>query len=285
MHPGALLWLGLCVASGSALSQVAPRHTALAAVKPVAVNGTGTGTGTGTGGGGGGGAAFSTTTDEPELRAQLSPRRYTTLAAEIGARVQRLTVREGSSIRAGQVLVEFDCSLQHAQLERAAAALGAAEKALATQRRLVELNATGQLELDQVDAEVGKTRAEMSQIKVQLAKCRITAPFSGRVSEQKMREQQFAQPGQAVLEILDDSVLEVEFIMPSRWLAEVRPGSDLRIAVDETGRDYPAKVQRIGARVDPVSQSIKVVATISGRPPELVAGMSGRVLVQRQRRP
>lgn len=217
---------------------------------------------------------------EPELRAQLSPRRYTTLAAEVGARIQRLSVTEGSAIRAGQMLVSFDCSLQQAQLQRAQATLGAAQKQLATQRRLVELNATGRQELDQAEAEVGKTRAEMSQIQVQLSKCSIAAPFNGRVGEQKVREQQYVQPGQALLEVLDDSVLEVEFIMPSRWLSTVRPGHNLQFAVDETGKTYPAKVQRLGARVDPVSQSIKVTAAIEGRPAELVAGMSGRVLVQ-----
>ena len=218
---------------------------------------------------------------EPELRAQLSPRRYTTLAAEIGARIQRLSITEGATIRAGQTLVSFDCSLQQAQLQKAQAMLGAAQKQLATQRRLVELNATGRQELDQAEAEVGKTRAEMSQIQVQLSKCSIAAPFNGRVGEQKVREQQYVQPGQALLEVLDDSVLEVEFIMPSRWLSNVRPGHSLQFAVDETGKTYPAKVQRLGARVDPVSQSIKVTAAIEGRPAELVAGMSGRVLVQR----
>jgi membrane fusion protein, multidrug efflux system len=227
-------------------------------------------------------AVSASLADAPELRAQLAPRRYTTLAAEIGARVQRLTVREGASIRHGELLVEFDCSLQQAQLERAQATLTAAEKQLAIQRRLVELNATGRQELDQAEAELGKTRAEMTQIRVQLGKCRVLAPFGGRVAEQKVREQQFVQPGQPLLEVLDDSVLEVEFIMPSRWMAQVRAGSVVRIAVDETGREYPAKVQRLGARVDPVSQSIKVVAVIDGRPSELVAGMSGRVLVQRQ---
>lgn len=218
---------------------------------------------------------------EPELRAQLAPRRFTTLAAEIGARVQHVAVTEGAPIKAGQLLVSFDCSLQRAQLDRATATLGAAEKQLATQKRLVELNATGRMEMDQAEAEVGKTRAEMSQIRVQLGKCGVAAPFSGRVAEQKVREQQYVQPGQALLEVLDDSVLEVEFIMPSRWLADVKVGSVVRIAVDETGKTYPAKVQRLGARVDPVSQSIKVNAAIDGRPPELVAGMSGRVVVQR----
>ena len=127
---------------------------------------------------------------------------------------------------------------------------------------------------------MAKQRAEVAQIQVLLGKCAIAAPFAGRVAEQKVREQQFVQPGQALLEIIDDSVLEVEFIMPSRWLAHVRAGSAVQIAVDETARSYPAKVVRVGARVDPVSQSVKVVAAIDGRPKELIAGMSGRLIVQ-----
>lgn len=38
-----------------------------------------------------------------------------------------------------------------------------------------------------------------------------------------------------------------------------------------------AKVQRIGARADPVSQSVKLSAAIDGKFSELIAGMSGRV--------
>lgn len=219
---------------------------------------------------------------EPDLRAQLTPRRYTTLAAEIGARIQQLSVTDGAVIRAGQVLVSFDCSLQKAQRDRASATLDAADKLLATQRRLAELNATGRQEVDQAEAEVAKTRAELAQIDVQLGKCEITAPFSGRVAEQRVREQQYVQPGQALLEVLDDSALELEFIMPSRWLQGVRAGSTVQIAIDETGKTYPARVQRLGARVDPVSQSVKVVALIDGRHAELMAGMSGRVIVRRK---
>lgn len=216
----------------------------------------------------------------PEVRAQLSPRRFTTVAAEIGARVQRVPM-EGASFKAGQPLVSFDCSLQQAQLSRARVALEVATKQQATQTRLHELNATGRQELEQAEGEVAKQRAEVAQMQVLLSKCTIAAPFSGRVAEQKVREQQYVQAGQAMLEIIDDSVLEVEFIMPSRWLAQVRAGAPVQIAVDETGRTYPARVQRVGARVDPVSQSVKVVAAIDGRPAELMAGMSGRLVIQR----
>jgi multidrug efflux pump subunit AcrA (membrane-fusion protein) len=97
------------------------------------------------------------------------------------------------------------------------------------------------------------------------------------VAEQKVREQQYVQPGQALLDILDDTSLELEFLVPSSWLRWLKPGQALRVTIDETRKTYPARFTRIAARVDPVSQSIKVAATIDGTFPELIAGMSGRV--------
>ena len=47
--------------------------------------------------------------------------------------------------------------------------------------------------------------------------------------------------------------------------------------IEETEKSYPAKVTRLGGRVDPVSQSIRVIGEITGKAPELMAGMSGRV--------
>lgn len=214
-----------------------------------------------------------------EIRAQLMPRRFTTLAAEIGAKINRLPVPEGGSFKAGQALVGFDCSLQQAQLNKAKAALGAADKTWSANKRLAELNSVGKVELELSAAEVDKARAEVAANAAVIAKCSASAPFNGRVAEQKVREQQYVQPGQALLEIIDDSQLELEFIVPSKWLVWVKSGSSFQVRIDETGKSYPAKVQRIGARVDPVSQSVKLNAVIDGRFPELIAGMSGKVVM------
>jgi membrane fusion protein (multidrug efflux system) len=214
-----------------------------------------------------------------EIRAQLLPRRYTTLAAEIGAKINRLPLSEGASFRQGQLLVQFDCALQQAQLAKADAALMAADTNWKGNQKLAQLNSVGQIELDVSKAEVLKAQAEVAANRTLLGKCAISAPFAGRIAEQKAREQQYVQPGQALMEILDDSTLELEFIVPSRWLSWVRNGSAFQVSIDETGKTYPAKVQRIGARVDPVSQSVKLTAVIDGRFGELIAGMSGKVLM------
>ncbi len=224
-------------------------------------------------------AEAKTAIERQEIRAQLLPRRYTTIAAEIGAKVNRLPVSEGGAFRAGQLLVGFDCSLQQAQLQKAQAELEGAQQTHSTNLRLLELNSVGQLEVDLSKAAQSKFNAEVGANKAVLAKCSIAAPFSGRVAEQKVREQQYVQPGQALLDILDDSVLELEFLVPSRWLSWLRTGTKFEVQIDETRKTYPAKFTRIGARVDPVSQSVKVAAAIDGRFSELMAGMSGKVLV------
>ncbi len=217
--------------------------------------------------------------EQQDIRAQLAPRNYTTLAAEIGAKVSRITVKPGQAFKAGQMLVSLDCSLQNAQRARAQAELEGAQKTHAVNKRLQELDAVGKLEYATSEQSTLKARAELDFANATLAKCKISAPFSGRVAEQKAREQQFVQPGQPLLEILDDSSLDLDFIVPSKWLAWLKAGQSFKVAIDENGQSYPARITRLGARIDPVSQSVTVAAVIDGHFPELIAGMSGRVLL------
>jgi RND family efflux transporter MFP subunit len=256
----AVLWLGLALVAATTFATTAahaadPRAAATAALVPMRA-------------------------EEPrEIRAQLTPKRYTTLAAEVGAKIQSLPVPEGGAFKAGQTLAQFDCSLQQSQLLKAKATLAATEATLKSTTRLAELNSAGALELEIARTEAAKAAADVSFNTLLIGKCHIAAPFAGRVSEQKVREQQYVQPGQALMEIIDDSTLELEFIAPSSWMASLKVNAPFEIRIDETGRSYPAVVLRTAARVDPVSQSVKFTGVIRGRFPDLVAGMSGRVIV------
>lgn len=215
----------------------------------------------------------------PEIRAQLTPREYTTLASETAARIDRIAVRIGQRFQKGDVLVEFDCATQRAQVAKARAVVVQAEKTFAINKRLNALRSIGNLELEVSEAEVAKAKADLAAADAAASKCIIQAPFSGVTVDQKMREFQYATPGQPLLELVDDTHLEIELIAPSRWLSFLKPGHAFQVHVDETGKTYPAKVLRLGGRVDPVSQSIRVIGEITGGTGELMAGMSGRASI------
>ncbi len=217
-----------------------------------------------------------------EIRAQLKPKRFTTLAAEIGAKVRRVAHPEGSAFNEGEVLAEFDCTVQQAQLASAQAALFGAEKSLESNRKLEQVNSVSKLEVDLALADADKARADVAQLKAMVQKCTVTAPFNGVVAEQKVREQQFLQPGQAMFEIVDAGRLEVEFMAPSRWMSWLAIGTPFRIQVDELRKSFVGRITRIGVRADAVSQSIKLVGELQDNDKKLRPGMSGRISFSRQ---
>ena len=215
------------------------------------------------------------TADAPEIRAQISPRRQTVLSAEIPGKVVALPLDEGERFAEGDLLAAIDCAAHEARRDSAAAQQVAASRRLETAGRLDRLASISRLEVDEARAALAAAEAETALAEVFVGRCEIRAPFSGVVSDRVAEAFQYVAEGQEMLAILDDSVLEVEMLVPSRWLGRLETGQSFTVAVDELGRDVPATIERLGARVDPVSQSVEVFGRITEPVPGLVAGMSG----------
>lgn len=218
---------------------------------------------------------------EPAIRAQLTPRESTALASQLAGKIEKVHVREGERFEKGARLVSFDCTLHRAQLDKAAAMELEALKTHEVNQRLASLQSVSTLEVDVAAARLAGARAERAIVQVLVDRCSVVAPFPGRVAAVNVRSHQYVAEGEQLLEILDDRHLETEMIVPSRWLTWLRPGFVFQLAIDETGKTYPAEVTRIAARIDPVSQTLVVFGRVKVRSEDLLAGMSGRALFNR----
>jgi hypothetical protein len=69
-------------------------------------------------------------------------------------------------------------------------------------------------------------------------------------------------PGQPLLDLVRSGVLLLKLNVPSRWTSGLKIDQDFEVTVDETGKTYPARVQRINSRIDPVSQTIELEAAM-----------------------
>jgi RND family efflux transporter MFP subunit len=215
------------------------------------------------------------TADDDHIRIQLVPRDQVELSSEIAAKISSLPFRDGDAFAAGQTLVSLDCSLYRAQLHKAQAEADAARELWQVQQRLAQLHSVGELEVQQADAKVKETAAEVAYVEATVGKCTIAAPFDGRVLKRTAAPDQFVEAGKPLLTIVDSSHLELKMIVSSKRLAELKRGHSLMVRISEVGKTYPARVVRIGASVDPVTQTIDVTAALTGRAPELLPGMSG----------
>ncbi len=221
------------------------------------------------------GSTSGATDKDGRMRVQISAQQQTTLSAELAAKIASLPFKEGDSFKAGQTLVAFDCSLFRAQLNKAQAQTDAARQILRVNKRLAELNSISNLEVEQAEAKVKETEAEVGAMRVTVSKCSLGAPFSGRVAKVLAENHQYVPQGKPLLDIMDTSRLEVKLIVPSRWLAWLAKGTRFSVHVDDLNKDYVARVTRTGARIDPVSQSVSLAGEIESSPAELLPGMSG----------
>ncbi len=211
------------------------------------------------------------------IRAQLTAPRSAVLGAGVSGVLTRLAVREGEEIAANAVIAVVDCSSQSAQRRVAEARLGGARAKVRVNERLGELNSASVLEVELARAEAATATAEIALIDTTLRRCEIRSPFAGIVVAKPANQHQHVKEGDPLIELVDVSSLEIDMVVPARWLQWLKVGAPFAFTVDELERTLPAKVARLGGRVDPVAQTVRIVGTIDPLPRGLLPGMSGTV--------
>lgn len=182
-----------------------------------------------------------------------------TITSNIGERIQSLPFRDGQEFKAGDVLVKFDCERLRADLRAAVAEHKGFEATYQSNVTLNRLHAAGSNDVKVSRANADKSQATADGLQARITECELHAPFAGRVAELDMHEFEIPSPGTPILKIVDDKHLEVEVIVPSKWLKFLKIGLPFQFRLQETGNSYKSTVSRISGVVDPVSQTVKVV--------------------------
>lgn len=232
----------------------------------------------------GAGADASLAVNGP-VRGVVRPMAQATMSSDLQAQVAKTNFKEGDRFKKGDVLIEFDCRRYQAELDAAEAQALEARLGLENNVTLDKYKAVGRADLEVSKAKLMKGEAEARGLRARLDQCKITAPFDGRISELFIQTHETPSVGKPLLTVIEDQSLEIELIAPSDWLKWLVAGTRFSFTVDETGTQLAARVTRIGAAVDPVSQTIKIMAAFDtdAASAGILSGMSGSAEFQQPR--
>lgn len=197
-----------------------------------------------------------------------------TITTDLAARVSSIGFKEGQRFNKGDVLIAFDCRRQMAEL--AAAIAQQKEMLVSYQSALIleKRSAGSRQDIEVSRARFERASAEVDGMKTKIDQCEIKAPYDGRVVDLQIQAHEMPIAGKPVVSIVSDDHAEIELVVPSSWLIWIRVGADFTFFADETRKSYPAKIMRVGAAVDAVSQTIKVYGVFAAAP-DVLPGMSG----------
>lgn len=193
---------------------------------------------------GSGGPPVSVTTvraekrDQPvmlEANGSVTPLNIVDIRPQVSSVISKVHVREGQSVKAGELLFTLDnradqvnVAKAQAQLEKDQAALADARRQLARSQDLFRQQFVSQSAVDTSltlvetqQAVVATSKAALAATQVSLGYNRITAPSAGRVGAINVFAGSYVQPGgAALLTITQLDPIAVSFNLPQRNLAD-----------------------------------------------------------------
>ncbi len=196
--------------------------------------------------------------------------------------VTAIHFESGQVVKAGQVLVELDTSVERAQLASAEARRELAEVGAGRTRKLVATEAAAKAQLDTDEAQLKTSSADFGALKAQIDRKTVRAPFAGRLGIRQVNLGQYLNPGTAVTVLESLGSVYVDFTLPQQYLGDVRTGTPVRVAIaGATGEPLAGVIGAVDPTLDAATRSIRLRASIPNQKERLRPGMFVQVTVVR----
>jgi RND family efflux transporter MFP subunit len=214
-----------------------------------------------------------------ELVGTVKSRLSVTVQPQVEGFLKKINVKSGEHVAAGKILFEIDDSSQLAvvaALESTRAAREAdasyARQQSVRLKKLLAAGAASQQEVDQADALLRSTEAQLKAIEEQIKQqknewqySRVTAPAAGVIADVPVREGDRVTRQTQLTTIEDNSMLELYLNVPVQEAPRVKPGQAVNILNDSGQVVGTEHVSFISSSADDQTQTVLVKTPISAR--------------------
>ncbi len=230
-----------------------------------------------------------------ELVGTVEPWRRSTVAGELAALVEKFPVEEGMAVKKGQVLAQLRTDTLIIQLNSAEAShreadtrYQQAKKDLERIKTLFTKQLVTQKEYDDAVTQesalanrLALLESELLQVRDQLKKTRIVAPFDGWVTKEFTEVGQWIQAGGPIVELVDLSRVQVEVPLPERYVGEVKVGASVTATFDSLrGFESQGHVFSVVAQADRNSRTFPIKVELPNEDLTIKSGLVSRVILQ-----
>ena len=211
----------------------------------------------------------------------------TTISAQLLASVSQVKVGVSQRVSKGELLLELDCADYRLNLEMATARLEAAEaqllladSQLARSRQLFSKSLTSQEQVDTRSAErvaqkatLKQREVELKQQKLNVSRCRLTAPFDGVVTARLVSEGQLANIGTPLLSMVETGNIELSAFVS---YDDAEYFSRVKEFVFDYREQVPVTISQVGGVIDSNTRNQEVRFHFPSKSP--LPGTAGKLV-------
>ena len=197
-----------------------------------------------------------------EIQGNVNTKENLIIYPQFSGILNTVNVVAGQKVSKGQLLGTIDdggLSQQLAQMENQ---LALAKTTFERQKRLWDQKIGSEIQYLQAQTSMISQQKAVSQMKAQLGKTKIIAPFSGVIDELITERGQVVGPGQGLMRIVNLNNMFVSTAVPESYIGKLKVGNPVAVDLTLLGKTYTGKIRQVANNVNPNNRSFGIEVSV-----------------------
>ena len=215
-----------------------------------------------------------------EIQANIKTRQNLQLFPEFGGRLNQILVEEGQEVKKGTLLAVIDDAGLQDQLDQMKLQLYLAKTTFERTQRLWDQKIGSEMMYLEAKTRFQSQQKQVAQMRNQLSKTRIYAPFSGVIDEIIARKGSALTPGMTpIMRIVNLDNMYVESDVPENYLANITKGSFAKVSIPVLNETQNTLVRQTGNFIQPNNRTFRVEAPIKNPTGMIKPNLNARISI------
>lgn len=201
-----------------------------------------------------------------EVQGNVETDQNVVLNAEYSGVLTNVYVKEGQQVSKGQRLAKIDDGGMGSQVAQQEAQLALAKTTFERQEKLWNQKIGSEIQFLQAKTNYEAAKNATQQMRSQLGKTIVTAPFSGVVDEIISDPGQVVIPGQTpIIRLVNLSDMYVKASIPETYLKNIKKGTQVKVNLASINEEFTGTVRQVSNYINPNNRSFDIQIEIPNK--------------------
>jgi RND family efflux transporter MFP subunit len=215
-----------------------------------------------------------------ELQGSVDTKKNIVITPEYSGILKQVFVKEGQRVSKGQILARIDDGGLGQQVAQLQIQADLAKTTYERQKRLWDQKIGSEIQFLQAKSAYEAQQKAVDQLKTQLAKTAVTAPFSGIIDDVITEQGSVVAAGQSqLIRIVNLRDMYIEAVIPEKYLTSVTEGKNVEVYFPVLGKTIPAKIRQAADFIDPNNRTFKVEIAVPNKDGNIKPNLTAKLKI------
>ncbi|RMB58493.1 efflux RND transporter periplasmic adaptor subunit [Dokdonia sinensis] len=214
-----------------------------------------------------------------EIQGNVETSQNVIVSAEYGGVITRAFVKEGDQVRKGQILARIDDGGLSSQLAQLEVQSQLAKTTFERQQRLWDQKIGSEMQYLNAKANYEGSVTAVNQLKAQLGKTTVNAPFSGKIDQVITEQGSAVMPGTQLFRLVNLSDMYIKASVPESYLSTVREGKTVKVDFPVLNKSVDAKVRETSSFINPTNRTFTIEVDVPNKDGEIKPNLTAQLKI------